>query len=88
MDDIFERARALEVGLQQFNTHLQAGFEELNRSHAYVSPLWDDEMRRVYDQKWLPLEESIDEYIHRVGPEYVEFLIDRLKHLQSYLHGS
>lgn len=88
MDEIYERANVLERELEKFNDLLRGGFDELQRSHTAVSPLWEDEMRREYDRSWNPLEESMEEYIKQVGPRYVDFLLERLQHLKAYLHGS
>ena len=87
MDDVYTRVQALEAGLGKFNDALRAGFEEVTHSHAQVAPLWDDAMRREYDRTWKPLEEDMQEYVQRVGPNYVDFLIERLHHLRAYLHG-
>ncbi len=87
MDDVYERARRLEQELSRFNDSLRASFTEVEQSHSHVAPLWDDSMRREYDVTWKPLEETMHDYMRRVGPRYVEFLIERLRHLNSYLHG-
>jgi len=88
MDHVFERAQVLERELQNFNERLRAAFEQVEQSHSRVSPLWDDSMRREYDQSWKPLDDAMHDYIKRTGPRYVDVLIDRLRHLKSYLHGS
>ena len=87
MDDVEVRVRAVEEGLTNFNDALRVAFDEVMHSHGNVSPLWDDEMRREYDLKWKPLEDNMHEYVERIGPNYVEFVIARLQHLQNYLHG-
>jgi hypothetical protein len=88
MDHVFERAQVLERELQNFNQRLGNAFDQLEQSHARVSPLWDDSMRREYDKSWKPLNDAMHDYIKRTGPRYVEVLIERLRHLKSYLHGS
>ncbi len=87
MDDVYTRAQELARGLEQFNDHLRATMAEVDRSHAHVSPMWDDAMRREYDLKWVPLEEEMKKYNQQVGPQYMDFLIQRLTHLNAYLHG-
>jgi hypothetical protein len=88
MDDVYIRAQELSSGLAEFNDDLRAKMDEVDRSHAHVSPLWDDSMRRDYDRKWIPLQDEMKRYNQQIGPQYVNFLIDRLRHLKSYLHGS
>ncbi len=87
MDDVHARAQELSRSLEHFNDHLRANMAEVDRAHARVSPLWDDAMRRDYDLKWAPLEEEMKRYNRQVGPQYMDFLIQRLAHLNSYLHG-
>ncbi len=87
MDNVYERACQLERELTQFNDRLRGAFDEVEHAHAHVSPLWDDAMRRDYDVKWKPLEETMQEYVQRVGPHYVEFLVERLRHLRAFLYG-
>ncbi len=87
MDDVYIRAQELSRSLEQFNHDLKGAMAEVDRSHERVSPLWDDAMRRDYDRKWIPLEEEMKEYNRQVGPQYMNFLIQRLYHLNSYLHG-
>lgn len=88
MDDVYERCQVLEKELEQFNTSLNNSFEAVQRSHTKVSPLWDDSMRREYDRTWKPLEDAMIDYNRRTGPQYVQLLLERLRYLRSYLHGS
>lgn len=87
MDDVYERARALEGELEKFNDRLRGSFEEVMGAHGVVSPLWEDAMRREYDARWKPFEEAMQEYVERIGPKYVDILVERLRHLSAYLHG-
>lgn len=88
MDDVMLTMRAFEEQLELFNERLVQAMAELQEHHAIVSPLWEDEMRKEYDVKWLPLEEAMEHYKAVVGPAYVEVLIAKLRHLRGYLHGS
>jgi uncharacterized protein YukE len=87
MDDVHARAQALAQQLEKFNQHLRKAMDEVDRSHRQVSPMWKDAMRRDYDRNWLPLEDKMKEYNQRVGPRYLEFMLQRLRHLVAYLHG-
>jgi hypothetical protein len=72
-------------------THLQESLEasiaDVRRNHEAVAPLWDDAMRRQYDQAWVPLEDAMKNYVRRVGPELNEFLRTKSHYLERYLHG-
>ena len=87
MDDVYTRAQELSRGLEQFHEHLRGTMAEVDRSHAVVSPLWDDTMRREYDHRWLPLDEEMKKYSRQIGPQYMDFLIKRVNHLAAYLYG-
>ncbi|RBP44258.1 hypothetical protein DES53_10477 [Roseimicrobium gellanilyticum] len=87
MDEVHERALALAHALEKFNQHLASAMAEVDRSHTQVAPLWNDAMRRDYDRHWIPLEDQMKDYNRRIGPRYLEFLVQRLRHLSSYLHG-
>lgn len=87
LDDVYERARALESRLSAFHDSLRMAFDQVMHAHAQVSPYWDDSMRREYDQQWVPLAEAMEDFTHSVGPRYVELLTERMRHLQAFLHG-
>ena len=88
MDEVMLTISEFEKQLELFNERLMQSMAELQQHHAVVSPLWQDEMRREYDVKWLPLEETMERYETLVGPSYVEVLLIKIRHLRGYLHGS
>ena len=88
MDEVMLTMRAFEEQLELFNERLTQSMAQLQEHHSAVSPLWQDEMRREYDVKWLPLEDAIKRYETVVGPSYVEVLLTKLRHLRGYLYGS
>ena len=87
MDDVYENLKSLEQGLEQFNEHLRNHFAEVMQAHDHLQPEWDDEMRREYDITWQPMQDSMEEYIHQIGPNYVGYLVQQLHHLRAYLYG-
>ena len=87
MDEIYERMRSLHAGLEQFNDRLKASITEVNELHDRVNGLWQDSLRRDYDSRWIPLKESMDDYIAQIGPHYVESIQQRLSQTIQYLHG-
>jgi uncharacterized protein YukE len=88
MDEVMLTMRTFEEQLELFNERLMQSMAELQEHHAVVSPLWQDEMRREYDIKWLPLEEAMERYQTIIGPSYIEVLLIKMRHLREYLHGS
>lgn len=88
MDEVYERMAAVERELEEFNARLRASFLIVRESHDAVLPLWQDAMKREYDRTWEPLEETMRDYVERVGPLYVETLLERVRAAARYLHGS
>lgn len=87
MDDVHVRAENLSRALEQFNGQLGAAMADVDRAHTQVNGLWDDSMRRDYDRRWLPLKEGMENYNQKIGPQYMAFLVERLRRLNSYLYG-
>jgi hypothetical protein len=87
MDEVHERMLAFEAELEQFQVTLKESIVDTRRHGEAVSALWQDEMRREFDGAWVPLEEAMDDYVRRVGPDQVETMLIKLRHLRSYLHG-
>ncbi len=87
MDELFEQMKYFEEALVEFDNKLRVSMEDLRSHHDYVSPHWQDEMRREYDGQWNPLNEIMEHYLNREGPSYVEFLEIKLHKLYKYLYG-
>jgi hypothetical protein len=87
MDEQYAQMRLFYDALTQFNDHLKASMQALNFQHDQVSPYWQDEMRRMYDAHWNPLDQTMRSYLVREGPAYQEFLTRKLKYLERFLYG-
>lgn len=87
MDEQFAQMRVFHKTLIGFNEQLKSSFADLETQHENVSPYWQDEMRRRYDQVWEPFKQTMKHYIASEGPGYVEFLTIKLRALRRYLHG-
>jgi hypothetical protein len=88
MDDINRVALALERELERFNARLKGAVKEVEKSHQLLKPLWDDEMGRDYEKSRQPLADAMERYNHLFGPFYQNELVQRLRHIQAYLHGT
>ena len=88
MDDQYREMINFRQSLIDFNERLKASMRSLEAQHEYVSPLWDDEMRRHYDAQWEPLRTTMKYYIEMEGRDYVEFLSMKLYKLEKYLYGN
>jgi hypothetical protein len=87
MNDQFEQMRLFQDALIRFNDQLGGSMRELERRHDYVSPHWQDDMRKEYDRQWSPLSDIMKRYLNRESRAYVEFLSIKLHALGRYLHG-
>jgi len=87
MDEQYEQMRRFAQALDKFNEQLSATARELQAKHDYVSPFWQDEMRRAYDAEWLPLSERMNLYNAVEGRQYMEFLTVKIRLLERYLRG-
>ena len=87
MDDVFERMQLFARVLGEFQEALQASLNDLDRHHAAVDSLWRDERRRTYDAEYNPLHEALVRYVRQQGPAYLEFLDEKLRAINQYLHG-
>jgi hypothetical protein len=87
MDEVRDRMRAFETELEAFQQTLRASMADVQKHSDAVSPLWQDAMRREYDTTWIPLQEAIEDYMRRIGPEQVETLLKKLRHIGAFLDG-
>lgn len=88
MDDIARAAITLERELERFNARLKNAVAEVEESHQLLKPLWDDAMGRDYEKSRQPLAEAMERYNHLFGPFYQNELVQRLRHIHAYLHGT
>lgn len=87
MDDQYREMVNFRQSLIEFNMRLKDSMRDLQERHDYVSPHWQDEMRRHYDAQWTPLRETINHYNAVEGRSYVDFLSIKLNALERYLRG-
>jgi uncharacterized protein YukE len=87
MDDVFERMLLFRQVLQKFQNSLEMSLADLQARHDAVDPLWQDQARRFYDQHYGPLHAQLLRYVQQKGPDYLQFLEDKLRAIDAYLHG-
>jgi len=87
MDDVFERMREFHAAIQKFQTSLNASLADLRRTHEAVDPLWRDNARKDYDTRYQPLHDRLVRYAEIEGPIFEEFMRDKSRWLDMYLHG-
>lgn len=87
IDEQYAQMQRFQRALVAFNEHLRESVVDLEAQHENVSPLWQDEMRRLYDSVWDPFREMIKHYIKVEGPGYVEFLSVKVRALERYFYG-
>ncbi|GAB6041854.1 hypothetical protein [Endothiovibrio diazotrophicus] len=87
MDEALERLQAFERVLDQFNQELRSSVDDLQQSHANVSPYWNDTMGREYYSRWSPLEQTMRQYYDVIVPNYVEVMQKKIHAIRAFLHG-
>lgn len=87
MDEQYAQMQQFHRALCQFNDHLAVSMQDLISQHDQVSPYWQDEMRRMYDAHWNPLDQAMRNYLLREGPAFTAFLTRKLRYLEGYLYG-
>lgn len=88
MDNTFEQMQAFERSLARFQELLSASMQEMADRHADLDPLWEsDELRRSYEAQYIPLRQMLERYCMVHGPEYLDFLRQKLRAIGLYLHG-
>ena len=87
MDDQYREMVNFTRALMAFNERLRASIRDLEQHHDRVSPHWQDEMRRHYDQQWEPFRQTIKHYNAVEGPSYVEFLHIKAEATRRFLEG-
>ena len=87
MDDTFERMRLFRRAVERFQDALESSLGDLERHHAAVDPVWRDDRRRAYDAEYAPLQAVLLDYARRLGPQFLDFLDEKMRALDDYLHG-
>jgi hypothetical protein len=87
MDEQYAQMRRFRDELVRFNGLLRASMQDLKEQHDRAAPYWQDEMRRMYNVHWEPLDELMKNYLEREGPRYADFLAAKIRALEGYLYG-
>lgn len=87
LDDVYERMRAFRDRLEEFQDVLRAGHTDMTNRHDDIAAGWTDAAARDYHARHDPLAETLKRYIDRTGPDYLDFLADKLRALDAYLNG-
>jgi len=87
LDQTHEAMTHFARQLEAFNTSLRISYRALRERHDAVDPLWQDEMRRRYDQRLAELDERLATYLSSESEHYEQFIREKLRHLEDYLDG-
>ena len=88
MDELFEQMVIFEKSLREFNENIKTSMAVMKSNHALIDPVWNaktDQLRRDYDKVWEPLKESMNYYLNKEGPNFVEYLNIKIYALGKYL---
>lgn len=87
LDHTLEALTQFGRQLEAFDTALRASHIELRACHDVVDGLWRDEARRTYDRCMAELDTRLADYLGGEAERYEEFIRQKLRQLDSYLHG-
>lgn len=85
LDETFDRMRAFEAALERFDESLRGSLTTLSARHADAEGEWQDAFAREYAAAWAPLADGLQHWCHQEGPQYREFVHDKLRALARYL---
>lgn len=88
LDVTFEALTQFGRQLEIFDAALRASYHELRECHDAVDGLWRDEARRAYDRSMAELESRLSAYLGGECERYEDFIRQKLRQLDSYLHGN
>jgi len=87
MDELHERMQYFNIALQRFQDSLEVSLTDLRSRHETVDPHWQDEARRHYEIQYEPLREMLHRYVTQQGPDYLQFVQEKIRCIDRYLHG-
>jgi hypothetical protein len=88
LDVTFEALTQFGRELETFDEALRVSYHELHECHDAVDGLWRDEARRTYDRSMVELETRLSAYLGGECERYEDFIRQKLRQLDAYLHGS
>ena len=87
LDETFDRMRAFAAELEQFDDALQQSRIALESRHADAANAWQDAFAREYAEAWEQLQAGLERWCLHEGPEYRQFVTEKLRALSHYLDG-
>lgn len=87
LDQTLEHLRHFDAQLRRFNEALRASYREVSERHQEIEGLWRDESARTYHKAFDDFDRRLAEYLTRHAPRFEEFLGQRVRQLDAYLHG-
>jgi hypothetical protein len=88
LDETFHALAQFSRELEAFDTVLRASYHELRERHDAVDGVWRDETRRTYDRAMAEIESRLGQYLAGECERYEDFIRQKLRQLETYLHGS
>ena len=85
LDETFDRMRVFAAALERFDEAMQGSVKDLHARDEAAAPLWRDAFARDYARAWAPLDEGLQRWCQKEGPDYRAFVTDRLRALARYL---
>lgn len=87
LDDVRDSMQTFIHAFRAFNQDLESSLAMLRERHDAISGLWTDEAARRYQQEFGPFEETLRRYSTHEGPRLQQYIEEKLRLLERYLHG-
>jgi len=88
LDDTFHALAQFGRELEAFDMTLRTSYHELRERHDAVDGIWRDETRRMYDRAMAEIESRLGQYLAGESERYEDFIRQKLRQLDAFLHGS
>lgn len=85
LDETYDRMRVFQAALARFDEALRASLRALDASHTGAQGAWQDTFAREYAAAWEPLEQGLQRWCQHEGPQYRQFVDEKLRALVRYL---
>lgn len=87
LDDTYDRLRHFLGALREFDDSLRVSLAEVRNRDAALDAQWQDEAARAYRRIFEPLAEVTEQYIMQDAPRFEDFIDQKIRQLDDFLHG-
>jgi hypothetical protein len=87
LNDTLVQLALFHESLVEFDDALRVSIGSLATHHATIETQWRDDAASAYRQVYEPLSEVTRRYLALEAPRFEQFIAEKLRQLDTYLHG-